>query len=553
MRFRTRVITIFLAALMLALPLASADWSGRGFYEPDTARDKQGNFMWLDPYTAPGNGLGRVYFSIYTSQYGYVAGTIGNPNLATTGTAIMAYPTDFHAILGIWKDCNGDGYIGMAPEGVIADYRSELLSDTTICPPQNVNPFLPGFTPVHNDGRWVRELLVIGPDVMTAGGEDTTTPNDNPWNIVDEDARIWMDFDQPEDRTYRTCISLPYSKDNLESTGGFLRFADCHTGWAIAETATEVGKTTGMDELRFDDAPEDRPDQSGSILNQDNPYGRESDDTMVNAWDCSQPPNSQTVSDPTGGQLEPVFGEDETTVNVTRAPAASPGVNPDGSPAGTINETEETTGPVGDCNRDDSGSNGYVVHDRVDTDQEASPVARRGSDFWFEYSEGASACTPSIAGVQVCNPQFDNPQALGLHGANSQQFGNSWYGLPGFVTSRNPYVSRDTLEPWGAMYATGYAYVNPSAVPAGALKGGLGVYGSPHCNGLVALDEWWECNPDNWYVDSEGNSIQRNFQVKVGAEYNLLDIDCYDHDLVKGDGIDGALSLVGSVACQRPT
>ena len=582
---RKALIAILIACVFLALPLASAEWKGRGFYEPDTARDRSGGFMFVDPDTSPG-GARQVYFSTYTSQYGYAAGTIGNPNLATTGTSILAYPTDIHAILGVWKDCNKDGYIGAAPEGVLGSYPSAMLMDSSVCPPTAVDVKSPDFVPVHNDGTWVRELLVIGPDLVNPGlgaqpEGDEPANHTNPWNIADEEARIWADWNLPEDRTYATCIALPYSRDNLESTGGFLRFADCLVGWQITGTANTVGQLTGLDAIRFDDAPRERPDQSSSILNQKNPYGSPSGDAMVTAFDCDADPIRVTdesqashvrIDDPTpsdvDGEMEIVFGDDNATyVNATDeeygytiiSQPQVPTSNPDGSLAATVNETESG---AGDCDRSEAPSCGNTIYLGADqhtngdiyctihTNQEASPAMRRNTDWWFEFEEGNYECTSVLEARAPEACIVDNsPPGYGLHGANEQRFSNSWYGLPGFVASRNPYLNRENLQPWGASYLSAYAYVSAAAHDLTTASNAVATYGSDHCSGTTPLSPWWQCDPDLWNVGPTGDSIHRPFMVKVGQAYNLLDIDCWDHSLVNGE--PQTLSLIGSGVCHR--
>ena len=539
MRYRTVIITV-MVAIMLAAPLANATWRGRGFWEPDTLRDVQEGTVWTDPDTSEAGA--KVYFTAYSGLYVVTP----NANVGATGASIMTYPTSIHAMLGVWKDCNGDGYVGM-PEGLFLTYRAELLLDTSVCPPQQVNWVNDPQQLVYNDGTWIREFWPIGPD----GDADN-----NAFNIPDEDALIWGDFGLPETEGTRTCPVEPRPEGTYQSTGGFLRYADCHAAWRITGAVNDVATTTGVDAISFADAPEDRPDQSGSLLNQPNPWGQEEDASYVTVYDCSQPPVAQTVTDPTGGQLSPVFGEDgETTINVTYVPG-TPSADPSGSLAGTTNETYE--GAASDCDRtnDNGGVTGGQIYELDESEFEGTAAKREQSDVYFGFTEGSNGGCPSTS--PLVTPMCPVPDAAGVgvlpNGATATAY---WFGAPAYVASRNPYVNRDTLQAWGGVYFTTYAYVNPAAVPAGALKGGGGIYGSAHCNGLAETSGAWECDPAQWWLGPDGEKLESTpppeLQVVPGQEWNLIDVDCYDASVSNMDGLNAVnTGLVGANQCVRP-
>ncbi len=81
---RRLLVTITIA--VLALPPATAVWSGMGNREPSTLHDLEG-WMFLNPDTS--NGANQVYFNgfIFVSQQGATAGSAPSPNVARSSPA----------------------------------------------------------------------------------------------------------------------------------------------------------------------------------------------------------------------------------------------------------------------------------------------------------------------------------------------------------------------------------------------------------------------------------------------------------------------------------
>src|SRR5439155_20516801 len=130
--------------------------------------------------------------------WGACVGPSVSPNVGALGTATPLDPYTPMAVLGVWKDCNEDGYIGYGDQGLL-EYRSELLAlSSSVCPPRST-PIDPttgrvpyDWFPSHNDGSWVRELLPIGWDRQ--GLSITGQPYDlNIYDINDSGARVWAD------------------------------------------------------------------------------------------------------------------------------------------------------------------------------------------------------------------------------------------------------------------------------------------------------------------------------------------------------------------------
>lgn len=589
---RVTLLVLF-AVLIMAVPTGLAEWKGRGFYEPDTLVDRTSGFMFPNADTSVSGE--KVYFSAYV---GYYVATV-NQNIGTLGSNIAPYPSNIHFMLGTWKDCNKDGYVGQA-ETALLEYRSELLMlDSSMCPPKATpSPIPSNWFPSHNDGQWVREFLWIGPDHVlpdtgNSGCYDHPTTadcvrdenNTNPFNIADESARVWADWGLPADSATASCPVNPRPRGTYQSTGGLLRYVDCPTSWRITgavngavATANDAG-VTALDALSFSDAAQNRPDESASLLNQKNPYGQPSDAAFVEAWDCNADPllvedetgmTHQVVTDPTSGEPihvnasgdardgdprgnpNPDSGNTILRVNQVRS---TPGVNSGGSAAGTANSTFE--GATGDCDRSYGSGENSNLYELDEADFEGTTPLRVQNDVFGLFYEGTrNKAQPGSTDATVDQTLgIAHPPGLGEGIGYMQQGGGTyWFGTPGYAVSRNPYVNRDTLALWGVVEFTAYAKVNPAlglTIPGGATH--KGVYGSPHCNGILPITGAWECDGVKWWLQPDGNGGTvpgRNmWQAVNGDVYNLLDVDCMDATPAKN--VPSATGTAANKFCRR--
>ena len=134
-----RFVTITAVAFAIAMlaPSVAASWRGYGSLEPDTRLDALGGFM----YTGTPTGANQVYFNaINTIDFAPA------PNSALLGSRLAPLTASgFTAVLGVWRDCNGDGYMGMA-DGALREYRVEVSAatgwtvNTVLCHTLNNNP-----------------------------------------------------------------------------------------------------------------------------------------------------------------------------------------------------------------------------------------------------------------------------------------------------------------------------------------------------------------------------------------------------------------------------
>lgn len=344
-----RVLLVSLIVILI-LPFASAGgWHGVGTSEPDTAHDATDGRMFQSADTRAA-GL-RVYFDVFPTQGGVQAGSpydglAFNPNVATTGSRIApAGLVTYRALLGVWKDCNQDGYIGLA-ESAVQSYRSDALLDSSICPRGSL----------FNDGQWVEEFLDIGmvdPCAYKDGGYRQLhcpgrydglilTPlggvhrwYNDPRVMYANGTYVWGDDGLPGDIPAVDCAVRPLPRGTTASSGGLLGAADCRTGFTVARSVNTLdAKVDPSNALQLSFADPTHPADSSSRLDQHfpiTPFGDPSKGTSgllqrgagtptFEAWDCSQPkaidlrdptaPAGQRgslsgvdVRDPTGGYL----------------------------------------------------------------------------------------------------------------------------------------------------------------------------------------------------------------------------------------------------------
>ena len=301
-------LAVVVLMLVASAPAVTGEWSVHGTIEPDTPQDAAGGFMFTSPDTSPSGA--RVYFNALGNFYS--SGI--NPNSAQTGSRIMWFPFENPgAYLGVWKDCNADGYIGMAA-GALSEYRAQLLESSTICPVGSQ----------FNDGAWVYEFLWIAPQDNSRSAR-ATMPHGA---IIDPDAKVWGDIGLPGEPSMAHLApcellrgtsltggaTMPY-RGWTSNTGVMLQYADCWTGHTAARAVTELDVTG---QLGFEDPT--RPHQSSSMLDQDlpvsvfgNPYAGQNDDEhqtglydregdqtpAATVWDCDEPTGTDSVRDPT--------------------------------------------------------------------------------------------------------------------------------------------------------------------------------------------------------------------------------------------------------------
>src|SRR5437870_4489630 len=148
--FQRNLVPVVLVCL-LAAPSAIG-WSGKGSSEPDTTHDRLDGFMYATSSPAQSPTGNYVYFNGFVIE-GTAATTSESVNLASLRSGFESVNSRPAAMLGVWRDCNKDDYIGNGEANYV--YRAELLLDKSLC------PATPGAYPTHDDGTWIYEFIPI--------------------------------------------------------------------------------------------------------------------------------------------------------------------------------------------------------------------------------------------------------------------------------------------------------------------------------------------------------------------------------------------------------
>lgn len=555
-------------------------WRTHGSHEPDTVWDTP-DLMWPD---APPPATSRVYFNAVLQ----VPSTGVSPNVAALGSAISPGSlVEAYAYLGVWNDCNNDGYVGLA-EGAAFEYPAVSLASTTRCPAISGDP-ASWTMGAHNYNGWVRELLWIGPadavgDQNLDGSIDDDVLRYAPGTYLDWDALVWGDLGFPWAPDELCPVRPP--QGTTASTGALLGYADCHINRRVANQTNfidgEVAYWTGLHPARFDD-PDD-PATSRTLLNQDlpaslwgNPHwgpgqgsyqrgllddgaapGGEGPDPTFTTWDCDR---SITVDDdglvdlpsmPVDALRGPI-GYGPTQVAVWRADGTpahdptpddriitvgglAPGIPIDGSIASrslydAVNHTQN--GAVGNCQEDAPAflptPEGGASHSRV----------RRQSDLVFRFQ---GSPLPAVNAFVTSAP-YD----LGVS-PTRRSTGVGWIASSISLLDQLPF--RDDARPSGAQHATFYAHLGPATRGRGfQLPGGQGTYGDFACGSEDSgIRAGWDCDRTRWYRDETGRDVaprqaygpqrshaptspwggSRPVVAYPGQPYQLRDVDCFD-------------------------
>ena len=572
-----RVHILFLAAL-LASPAAAAAWGAKGDLEPNTRRDVADGYMFLTPPVSASDA-GKVYFNGWFSN-GYVTNPNQNPNVAQLGTGVAPVPFKAWALLGVWRDCNKDGYVGLADPGLIEYPAAVPGIDANLCPVTPLPTPIPayGWVPTHNDGSWVREFLPLGWEEWRTMWNNSDSLNsritvkeqdDNPFDLNDTDARVWVDLHLPEAPFAggSNCYIVPQPRGTTQSTGGLVEAADCFNGFRATDALTLAGNAgadnTPLGQISFKDKPRDQSNSS-SQLNRPNPWGQEHDAEYVDTWDCDKDQVPILVTHPTSGAT--VF-----RANVSQ-PKVPSGVNANGSPAGQVNATE---GGFDQCERSPTGDNDANIYSAVEGDVVNSAKKVKPDDvLYYNEVNRRFYAREGVTDTTVQRPSPSMPDDLGTRpGSIGVTTGADgiWQGLTTILVAP---INRNTLQPNPVRHTVFYASVGAEATSRYGLKfpGVTGTYGSENC-ALPAAQQLFECNAALWWPggteprseqlgaespekltecadDGTPNGGCKTWGARVGKTYQLRDVDCYDYSTteLRNNGVHWG--LLTNTQCQ---
>lgn len=225
---------VLICSIVLGLsiaPAANAAWSAQGSIEPDFTADVTLGYQHANPDVDPSTASQMVYFSAVFN--GLWAGY--NPNVAATGTRFAPGYDAPAAYLGVWKDCNDDGYIGHA-ESAIQEYSVALLSNSDICEPNTA----------HNNGLWVYEFLWIYDGAAAKDASNVTNNNLHLSRFINaSEVRVWGDdvlppSSYPEEGGSDAGCFANAPIGVFSSTGALLDWQDCGNSPRIAQIITDI-------------------------------------------------------------------------------------------------------------------------------------------------------------------------------------------------------------------------------------------------------------------------------------------------------------------------
>jgi hypothetical protein len=554
-----RVLALAFACMLLATGPAAA-WSFRDDAEPSTQLDRSGDFMWTGE-----NAPGRVYFDVVAQAS--VSGQ--NPNDALLGARIPPPDPSYTAYLGVWRDCNGDGYLGTALGGLL-DYPGTASATGWPEP----TPACPYPSPFNGPDGWIHELLWIGPQKWSPNPDDITYVipglQDNP------SARVWGDLGLPGSSPEPACAAWPLPRGTTSSTGAALGYADCFDGHAVAQA------------LGFPDPA--HPERAPGPLDQHAPVSlfgdpsapggprvgllqRDSGRSAYTAWDCNQRvgvnagggPRSITIQDPepasdgyrlagskgVEGVAEVAVFEDDPHGGppsfhrdladpegwYVSAPAPTPPHAPDaggslydaaqGAEVGAVERCDPNAdvvpmlglgpGPLlGKAPLPESDNHGVDPRD-----------GRRQNDFAFDFQnmrvsnqEGGTVAQGNLGAPAVGD--------MAGHGLSLQDFGLAALrdvngAGPGWHSLAQPLLGPRTLTrseatPVGARHVTFYAHFLPGDVTVplaggSGTPGNVGTYGDLNCDAIgrnAGVRGGWSCDPAQWWVTPDASARPRN-------------------------------------------
>lgn len=553
------------------MPGALAVWMGPGGAEPDTRFDRDDGVMFPDPALD-----GR---KVYLNGFLAVEGTSVNPNVAALGTRVLVPTTHARVMLGMWRDCDRDGYVGKA-ESALQEYPS-ALADTSVCPAGSI----------HNDGRFVSELIGIGMVDPCERASDAVRERDCPGVdafhrnervLYSTDTRVWADIGEPGAVPRAECVVAPLPRGTTGSTGALLRYADCQDGGLIVRTVGSVDPNAPSTidvplPVTLFGTPEGRP----GVLEQ------ESGDRAWTVFDCSSRERLQdptggylsevAVEDPTGGQLTgPVFplvvvgatfdddDNDDSTPGVFRrrvdadgqgtlffVPNAAPSLH---DPAGSHWDSAEAAldATRGDCDPSTaSGTQGAWPGAAVESGDHLVPPARKDQpSLTFTFYDGHRGLHKNVDPTTGPSTPSDGGLLVLRHGRGGA--GPMWSALT--TTTQEPQlVRRGELDAAPAFYVAYYARIGRDVVSDASLTlpGTVGAYGTENCGAArTGVVQGWVCDPALWWRDEAGNDVRPRyaqgypFGSVVGDLYDMRDVDCYDGRVAPVDGAHASLVLL---------
>lgn len=503
-----KIVAVITAILLLGVPTSLASWASRGQKEPDTLWDLHDGMMHLSNDTRPDTR--SVYLNVFPVN-GVGSGPLSNPNIVALRTQLPNVVTAFNAMMGVWKDCNRDGYIGNL-ESLQYVYPTQLLQgDYSVCP-------LNYGSPTHNNGTDVREFFPIGPacnlEEQRQGKEDWQCIG-SPHVLHDDDAKVWGDYGTPQKLRTTHCPGLFLPQGSLSTLGAIIRYGDCELtnvpGWELTrQNPIRDGKSNPCLE------PNRQyhivlPGNAGTlelaeVCNYPNPYSAGEDRSAI-VFKCG---TAYNVQGPDGRTLWTVPGPDFGSLWSPNVPT----VDPDGSGQATGEHI------FGDCMGQPPQN--YDMYAALERDR-PNDGTKRFTDWEFVFYEGGEDDTAAIKN-SIYGTAWPSSRPDWLFGGLDDF--PMWVGTRSDAVWTNPYFDWETKQPADVQNFTFYGKIGYAAQSRYGLRfpvTDFAYYLNEPCPTIYDVYGRVDCRPERWW-----RGEAQPHQAVPREWYRLRDVDCYD-------------------------
>lgn len=497
-------------------------------------------------------------------------GPVGSFDATIMGTGI-ASPTAIRlgAVFGVWRDCDGDGYIGSrlaGSHGAFGAYPRALALqpiDEAVCPPGSI--WNPTDAATNSPNGLIDEFRAIGPrDPLGECPECGEGERPDPDDLYEPASRVWADWGAPggpHSRYDGAAGGLP--EGTMHDSNGALAYADALLIGRLSETLGPTWRTIPT----IGACPEDPRLLTGSTIGISSyqvgtcglwplwqvervlgPSGEDQPESLLRLWGSEEDTNGDGAA--CNDQLDLALGDrrvaiDRLAPRISREPATR------GSVRGTVSDAHRATGGL---TFDGSCGDGTTTPAFPESEQDSIETThRRPSDTLVHrfdvrseaLAEYGFANSPPDLGVGVVS----GPASLVGDNGGGWVGSTAWVARPprvGWAWTTNSAVTfyADASSESLAKHNYGLSPVFPS-------RGGFR-YGTDACTTILtgppavnALG--WDCSHSSWLAKRAADGAPS--RPVLGDSYRLRDVDCYDNEIGDAAPPSGVVVRIGIADC----